>query len=91
VVPLESAGENFVVNFPGSQFKAQQASRNLLIKSGILGRLWTRSLLKKHCVLTKEKLYEIGAKLEHTPLKSLKSCRGDQHLKIVNSQRDKVA
>jgi hypothetical protein len=67
VVPLESVGEN-VVNFSGTQFQAQEASINLLRKSGPLGHFWTR----KFCVLTKEKLDEIGATLEHTPQKSLR-------------------
>jgi hypothetical protein len=55
VVPLDSAGKNFVINFPGSQFQAQQASINLLIKSGLLGHFWTRNLLKCS-VLTEEEL-----------------------------------
>jgi hypothetical protein len=31
-VQLEIVGENFVVNLPASQFQAQQAFMNLLIK-----------------------------------------------------------
>jgi hypothetical protein len=46
MVPLESVGENFVINFPGSQFQAQQASMNLLMKSGLLCHFWTGNLLK---------------------------------------------
>jgi hypothetical protein len=72
VVPLESVGENFIVNFPVSQFQAQQESINLLRKSGLLGRFWTRDLLKKFCGLTEEKLDETGARLEHTPHKPLR-------------------
>jgi hypothetical protein len=44
VVMLESVGKN-VTNFPGSHFLAQQASMNLLIKSGKLGNFWTINLL----------------------------------------------
>jgi hypothetical protein len=28
VVPLKSVGESFLINFPGSQFQAQQVSTN---------------------------------------------------------------
>jgi hypothetical protein len=51
VVPLKSVGENFVINLLGSQFQAQQASMNLLIKSGLLGHFWTKNAVcfpKKH-------------------------------------------
>jgi hypothetical protein len=43
--PLDSR-ENFVVNFPGTQFQAQQASMNLVKKSGPVGHFWTRILLE---------------------------------------------
>jgi hypothetical protein len=72
VVPLESVGENFVVNFLGSQFQAQQASINLLRKSGLLGHFWTRNLLTNTNVFTEEKPDKVGARLEHTPQKSLR-------------------
>jgi hypothetical protein len=62
VVPLESVGENFVVNFPGTQFQAQEVSMNLL----------DEKRAREQCVLTTEKLDEIGARLEHTPQKSLR-------------------
>jgi hypothetical protein len=40
VVLLESVGENFIVNLPGSHFQAQQAFMNLLRKSGVVGCFW---------------------------------------------------
>jgi hypothetical protein len=72
VVQLESVGENFVVNFPGSQFQAKQESINLLIKSGLLGHLRTINLLKTLHVITEKIPDEIRARLEHTPQKSLR-------------------
>jgi hypothetical protein len=71
-VPIESFGENLVINYPVSQFQANQASMNLLIKSDLLGHFRTINLLKERCVLTDEELDEIGARLEHTPQKSLR-------------------
>jgi hypothetical protein len=41
VVPVESVRENFIVNFPGAQFQAQEASMILMRKSGPLGHFWT--------------------------------------------------
>jgi hypothetical protein len=52
VVPLEG---NFVINFPGSQFQAQQASMNLFIKPSLLGHSWTRNLLKSAVCFLKKK------------------------------------
>jgi hypothetical protein len=72
VVTLESVGENFVINFPGSQFQAQQAPINLLRKSGLLGHFWTINQLKKLSVLTEEKLDMTEDRLEHMPHKSLR-------------------
>jgi ribosomal protein S25 len=65
----KSVGENFTVKFLKSQFKAQQASTNVIKKSP--GSLLDKKPAKKCCVLTKEKLYKIGAMLQHTPLLSL--------------------
>jgi hypothetical protein len=62
VVPLQSVGENFVVNFLGSQFEAREAFKNILIKSGLLDHFWIRNLLKRRRVLPEEKLDEIRAK-----------------------------
>jgi hypothetical protein len=45
---------------------------NLLRKTGLLGHFWTRNLMEKNHVLTKEKLRETDATLEHTPQKSLR-------------------
>jgi hypothetical protein len=42
--------------FPGITGPAQQASINLLIKSGILGHFWTRNLLKNVVCETEENL-----------------------------------
>jgi hypothetical protein len=44
LIPLESVGENFAVNFPESQFKPQQASINLLTKPGLLDYTWVSNL-----------------------------------------------
>jgi hypothetical protein len=89
-VPLGSVGENFVVNFPRLQFQAQQASMNLLIKSGQLSHFWTRNLLKKRRVLTEEKLGEIRARLEHTRQKSLRRLVQETSIEIVSSQIDEA-
>jgi hypothetical protein len=64
VVPPESVGENSNAYFLGTQFQAQEASVNLIRKSGPLGCLLTRNLLKMLCAY--RKIYEIGARLEHT-------------------------
>jgi hypothetical protein len=62
MVPLESVGEYFVINFLGTQFQAQKASMNLLRKSGPLGHFRTRNLLENTVCLpnknypTKEQL-----------------------------------
>jgi hypothetical protein len=66
MAPLESFAENFVVNFPGSQFQAQQASMNLLAKS----RLLRKKPAKKNRVLAQEKLDEVRVTLEHVPQQS---------------------
>jgi hypothetical protein len=70
VVPLKSVGEKFAVNLP--EFQAQQAFVHLLTKSDLLCHFWTRNLLEKRCVLTEEKLYEMGDRLEHIAQKSLR-------------------
>jgi hypothetical protein len=44
---------NLVVNFPGTQFKAQRASLNILRKWGPRGDFWTRNLLKRTVYLYK--------------------------------------
>jgi hypothetical protein len=49
VFPVESNGEVFVLNFPGSQFQVQQAFRSELIKPGLVSHFWTRSLPKIPC------------------------------------------
>jgi hypothetical protein len=57
---LENIGENFVVNFPGTQFQAQKASMNLLRKSGPLGHFWTRNLLQNYVFLPTKNWDDIG-------------------------------
>jgi hypothetical protein len=39
VVPLESAKENFFINFPGTQFQAQQESMNLVLMDEKLDKI----------------------------------------------------
>jgi hypothetical protein len=54
VVPLESIRENFIINFPGTQFQEEQASMNLLRKSGPLGHFWAENLLDNVVCLPKK-------------------------------------
>jgi hypothetical protein len=49
MVSPESMGKNFVINFPGLQFQAEHTFMNLLMKSDLLGHLWTRNPLKPKC------------------------------------------
>jgi hypothetical protein len=61
----KSVRENFVVNFPKTQLQEQESSVNL------------RSFMDKNPTrnrrfITERKLYEIGARLEYTPQKSLR-------------------
>jgi ribosomal protein S25 len=73
VVLLERVRENFTVNFPGSQFQAQQASIHKPINKDTSTRLLLdKKPARKCCVLTEEKLDKIRAKLEHTSQKSLR-------------------
>jgi hypothetical protein len=52
--------ENFVVNFQGIQFKAQEASTNLAKMSGPLSHFWTRNLIE-NAVCIPKKIY-LGAR-----------------------------
>lgn len=54
MVPLKRFGENSLVNFPGTQFQTKDASMMVLIKSSILGKLWTRNPLKKSSAYERE-------------------------------------
>jgi hypothetical protein len=44
VVLLESVQDNFVVNFPGTQFQAQHASIIFINNISLLGHFWTNFL-----------------------------------------------
>jgi hypothetical protein len=46
VVALETGGDNFVVNFSGTYFQAQEALMNLSRKSGPLCHFWTSNMLE---------------------------------------------
>jgi hypothetical protein len=46
--------ENFVVNFSGTQFQTQEASMNLLRKSGPQGHFWTRNVLENAVCFSKK-------------------------------------
>jgi len=70
VVLPESVRENSAINFLGSQFHAQKASLNLLMKSSLLDHFWTRNLLTN--ILTEEEVVETGAKLDCSPQLSLR-------------------
>jgi hypothetical protein len=50
VVLAESVGENFVINFPGSQFQAQQATMNLINQIRSTGSLLDKKPAKKDAV-----------------------------------------
>jgi hypothetical protein len=65
VVTLESVEANFVINSQRTQFQAQEASMNLLRKSGPLGHFQTKISARKCNVLTEEKLDEIGDSFVH--------------------------
>jgi hypothetical protein len=65
VVLLESVGENYVINFLRKQFQEEEASINLLKISGLLVFLDKKPR-------TVGKIDKIGARLEHTPQKSLR-------------------
>jgi hypothetical protein len=88
VVPLESVGNCFVVNFPGSQFPAHQTSINLLIKPGLLGHFWTRNLIKTPCAYRRKIVRKRGYVRTHTTEISEMPCTWDRHLEIVSSQSD---
>jgi hypothetical protein len=87
VVPIERFGENVVVNFPGSQFQAQQASINKE-ESQLCWVTSGQETCQKRRVLTEEKLDGTGAGLEHTPQKSLR--RLAQETGISKSSRAKA-
>jgi hypothetical protein len=82
----KSVRENFVTNFPGSQFQVQQASMNL-IKVRSTGSLLDKKPDKKCHVLIKEELYKIRARSENTPQNSLRCLA--QETGISKSSADK--
>jgi hypothetical protein len=69
---LESAGENFIINLPVTQFQSQETFINLLKKSRSTGSLPDKKPARKYNVLMEEKLDEMGDRLEHKTQKSLK-------------------
>jgi hypothetical protein len=91
VLLLGSATENFVINFTGSQFQAQQTSMNLSIKSGLLGHFWPRNPLKDAVCSLKTHYMKQRARLEHTTGIFQMPCTRDWHLETVRSQSNKVA
>jgi hypothetical protein len=82
---LHSVEENFV-----PQFQAQQAIYEL-IKVRCTGSLLDKKPAGKCCVLTKEKLDNIGGRLEHTTEISEMPCTKDQLLKTTSSHSYKAA
>jgi hypothetical protein len=85
VVPPESVAENFVINFPVSQFQAQQASMNLKNKVRSTGSLLDKKPVKNDVCLPRRNC-EIRAGKEQTPHKSLRRL----DLQIVSSQSDEA-
>jgi hypothetical protein len=71
VVPPGNVEENFVINFTRTYFQAQEASTNLLRKSGTWVHFWKRNLVE-NTVPAEGKLDETGARLEHTRQKSVR-------------------
>jgi hypothetical protein len=71
MAPVESAEENFVVNFPGT-VPSKRGIHIRIRKSGALGHLWTNNQVENDVCLPNNKLDEIGTRLEHTPQKSLR-------------------
>jgi hypothetical protein len=49
--------------------------------------LWTRNLIKKNAVFTKGKLDKRGARLEHTPLKSLRHLAQETGISISSAAK----
>jgi hypothetical protein len=70
-VSTRKCQRKFHHKFPGIKVQAQQASMNLLIKQVYWVTSWQETCLKKR-ILTKEKLDEIWARLEHSPQKSMR-------------------
>jgi hypothetical protein len=90
VVPLQIVGENFVVNFPGTQFQTQEASVNIVRKSGLLGHFWTINLLENALCLLKNK-DEIEARLEHMTEITEMPCISDWRLENIGSHSHEPA
>jgi gamma-glutamylcysteine synthetase len=68
---LETAGENFDINCMTIRVPSRQTIHNLLIKLRTTRLLIDNEQKHKRQVLTEEK-WDIWARLEHTPSKSLK-------------------
>jgi hypothetical protein len=60
--------------FLGITVPSTPSIHKLIHKVRSTGSLLDKNPVKKHCVLTEEKLVKIGVRLEHTPLKSLRCC-----------------
>jgi hypothetical protein len=82
--PLENVREN-IINYPESQFQAQKASINLLIKSGLLGHFWRRILLKNIMCLPNKSRQNMGWVSTHITEITEMPCTTD------NSQNNKTA
>jgi hypothetical protein len=63
VVPLESVRENVIINFPDT---SKRCMHNPINKVKSAGSVLDKKPAKEHCVLTKEKFGEIGARKGHT-------------------------
>lgn len=87
---LESGEENFVINFQGSQFQAQQASINILMKSGLMGHFCTRNPFRNVMCLLKGKWTKLGLVRTCIIIVTGTSCTGHWHFKIGSRKNSKI-
>jgi hypothetical protein len=69
LVPIKSAEEHFVVNFPETKFQNIRCIHERIKKFRFIESLLHNKPIIKRSLLTEEKLNEIGARSENTPQK----------------------
>jgi hypothetical protein len=90
VVPPESVGENFVMNFPGITVPSTTDIHKLKNKVRSTESLLDKKPVKKRRVLTEEKLRNKGWKRTDTTEITETPCTRDRHLQIVSSRNDEA-
>jgi hypothetical protein len=90
VVPLQNVGENFVITFLGTQFQALRFINYLINKASSTGSHLDKKAMQ--CAY-RQKLDEIGARLEQTPQIPVteKPCTRERHIEIASSHSHKAA